>query len=437
MKKRKYSIALLTLLVIISLVTSIGCGKKENASTSESKTTDAKPVVIGVPTSLGTSEGADSLRAVELAVDEVNKNGGVTVKGEKHPLKVVSIDTRESEPGVPVTDALAALEKLITQEKPDAMLVGAFRSEVMLSAMDLIAKYKTPNIVTIAMSPEFEKKFATNYDNYKYNFRLGFTSKYLVGYIADTMDYVNKQYGLKKVYVINQDVLWAQGTAAGLEKVLKSKGFEVIGKDAYPTGASDFSASLTKAKKGGAEIMVLLFDMPQSGILLKQAKSMQVPALMLGYITAATSENGGKTLGEAVDGFINFNYEIGPIPVAAVPKSVAFNENFGKKYGEEARAKLGGHGPGPAYDSVYALVAAIERADSLESDAIVAALEKTDMEGAIGRIKFSDKHQAVFGYNPKETAVGTAFQWINGKRVPVFPETLAEGKIQLPSFVKK
>lgn len=437
MKRIKFGIALFIALLIMSLVTITGCGQKESSSSGDNKAAGVKPVVIGVPTALGSIEGADSLRSVELAVDEVNKNGGVTVNGEKRPLKVVKIDTRESEPGVPVTDALAALEKLITQEKPDAMLVGSFRSEVLLSAMDLIAKYKIPNIVTIAMSPKFEEKFGSNYNNYKYNFRMGFTSKYLVGYIADTLDYVGKQYGLKKVYLVNQDVLWAEGTTSGLKKVLESKGWEVVGKDAYPTGASDFSATLTKAKQGGAQIIVPIFDMPQSGILLKQAKSMQVPALMLGYISPASSANGGTTFGEAVEGFINFNYEVGPIAVGAVPKSVTFNENYGKKYGEELRGKLSGHGPGPAYDSVYTLVAAIEKANSLDADAIVAALEKTDMEGAIGTIKFNDKHQVVYGYDPKKTAVGAAFQWVNGKRVPVFPETLAEGKIQLPSSMKK
>lgn len=436
MKRRNLSLVLFIVLLMISLITLAGCGQKESSTDTEKKAAEVKPVVIGVPTALGSIEGADSLRAVELAVEEVNKNGGVSVAGEKRPLKIVSIDTREHEPGLPVHDALAAVEKLITQEKPNAMLVGSFRSEVLLSAMDLIAKYKIPNIVTIAMSPKFEEKLLTNYDSYKYNFRMGFNAPYLVGYIADTMDYVAKEHGYKKAYLINQDVLWAEGTTAGLKKVLEAKGWEIIGKDAYATGASDFSSSLTKAKDGGAQVIVPIFDMPQSGILLKQARSMKVPALMLGYISPASTENAWKTFEGEVDGFINFVYEVGPIAVGAVPKSVAFNENYGKKFGEEIKSKLSGHGPGPAYDSVYALVAAIEKAGSLDADAIVAALEKTDMEGAIGRIKFNDKHQVVYGYDPKETAIGTAFQWVDGKRVPVFPEAAAEAKIVLPAYMK-
>jgi ABC-type branched-subunit amino acid transport system substrate-binding protein len=68
-------------------------------------------------------------------------------------------------------------------------------------------------------------------------------------------------------------------------------------------------------------------------------------------------------------------YEVGPMPVKAVPKSVAFNENFGKKWGNDARLKLSGHGPGPSYDAVYIMASAFERAGTVEPDAVVKALE--------------------------------------------------------------
>ncbi len=114
-------------------------------------------IVLGVPTALGTIEGQDSLRAAQLAVNEINAAGGVDVGGAKRKLEIVSIDTREAEAGVPVNDALAAMEKLVSEKKPTAIVVGAFRSEVLLSAMDMIAKYKIPYLCTIGMSPDFEK----------------------------------------------------------------------------------------------------------------------------------------------------------------------------------------------------------------------------------------------------------------------------------------
>ena len=95
------------------------------------------------------------------------------------------------------------------------------------------------------------------------------------------------------------------------------------------------------------------------------------------------------------------------------------------------------HGPAPAYESVYILAEAIERAGSLDPDALVAALEKTDRMGAIGRIRFDDGHQVIFGNDPSQTALGCMIQWREGaKRVVVYPEVIAEDKILLPTWIK-
>ncbi|MCL6448357.1 MAG: ABC transporter substrate-binding protein [Armatimonadetes bacterium] len=435
--KRKTLISVTLAFVAVFLISAAGCGKQ---ATTPEKTAEkaVQPIVLGVPTALGSIEGADSLRAVQLAVEEINAKGGVSVGGVKRPFEVVSIDTREHEPGIPAHDALAALEKLITEKKPNAIVVGAFRSEILLSSMDLISRYKIPYICTIAMSPEFEKKLEGNYEKYKYMFRMCLNSPYFVDNLTKAMEFTEKKFSFKKVYFINQDVLWAKATADALEKWARDNGWEVVGHDAYPTGASDFSSSLNKAKAGGAQLLMPIFDMPQSGVLVKQARTMKVPALIVGHISPMGPGTAWETFEGEVEGMVHFIHEIGPMPVKAVPRSVEFNENYGKKYGEELRLKLSGHGPGPSYDAVYALAGAIERAGSLDPDAIVAALEKTDMDGVIGKIKFNRNHQVIYGVNPKETAISFAFQWkAPGVRVPVFPEVAAEVEIELPPYMKK
>ena len=41
----------------------------------------------------------------------------------------------------------------------------------------------------------------------------------------------------------------------------------------------------------------------------------------------------------------------------------------------------------------------------------------------MGRVRFDEGNQAVFGNDPAETALGCMFQWREGgKRVVVFPE---------------
>ena len=143
-----------------------------------------EPIVIGVPTALGSIEGRDGWMAIQMAVDEINAKGGVLVGKTKHLLKAYSIDTREHEPGIPVQDALTAAEKLILEKKPHAIALGNFRSEVLLSTMDLISKYKLPYICSIAMTPLFQKKILDEYDKYKYCFRNAINAPYLAMYLG-------------------------------------------------------------------------------------------------------------------------------------------------------------------------------------------------------------------------------------------------------------
>jgi len=425
-KKGFVAFALLGLAIFISL---------PHVAVAQLKPGD--PIVIGVPTALGSIEGRDGWMAIQMAVEEINAKGGVQVGSAKHPLRAYSIDTREHEPGIPVQDALTATEKLILEKKPHAIALGNFRSEVLLASMDLMAKYKLPYICSIAMTPLFQKKIVDEYDKYKYCFRNALNAPYLVMYLQGVMEFVKKQFGLSKAYIIVQDTLWAQGTGKGLEKWYKENGWEVAGFDAYALGASDFSPSLIKVRAQKAQVIVPIFDMPQSGILLKQARAMQIPALLAGFISPVAPENAWQAFEGEVEGMVNLVFEIGPVPVKAVPKSVAFNENFGKKWGKEARMNLSGHGPGPSYDSVYLFANAIERAKTVEPEAVVKALEQTDMSGVIGRIKFGKDHQVVYGFDPKETALACAFQWRKpANRVVVFPEVVAESKIELPPYMK-
>ena len=404
--------------------------------TAHSQLKPGDPIVIGVPTALGAIEGKDSWMGVQMAVDEINAKGGVQVGSTKHLLKAYSIDTREHEPGIPTHDALTAVEKLILERRPHAIAVGAFRSEILLASMDLISKYKVPYICSIAMSPLYQKKISEEYDKYKYCFRNGINSPYYVMYLQGAMEFLKKEFGFTKAYIIVQDVLWAKATGQGLEKWYKENSWEIAGFDTYATGASDFSTSLMKVRVQKAQVIMPIFDMPQSGILLKQVRAMKVPALLCGFLSPVAPENAWDVFQGEVEGVLNLINEIGPIPVKAVPKSVAYNENFGKKWGKDAKLKLSGH-CSPGYDAVYIIASAIERANSVEPNAVVSAIEKTDMMGVVGRIRFGKDHQVVYGFDPKETAIGAIIQWKKpGIRVPVFPEVVAEGKIELPPYMK-
>lgn len=431
MKKKALAVGVSLFLMTSLLLSVSGCGQKTATTTTTEKKADS--IVLGVATSLGQFDAAGALKAAQLAVDEINASGGVDVGGTKRPFEIVSIDTRDAEPSIPVTDALAAIEKQILEKKPNALVVGVLRSEVLLSAMDMIAKYKIPYLASIAMTPDFEKKVEAD-PKYKYMFRVGLSSPYLVGNLSDNLSTIGKKFNYTKVYFVNQDVAWAKGTNDALEKWAKANGWTVVGHDSYPTGASDFSSTLNKAKLGGAQLIVPLFDMPESANLVKQASAMKVPALFSGFISSAASESSWKTFGSDINGLVNFLFENASLPVKALPKSITFNEAYGKKFGEAERAKITGHGGGPSYDSVYIMAEAIKKAGSLDADKLVTALEQTDMDGMIGHLKFNKNHQIIYGSDPKTSAVSIAFQWVDGKRVPVYPAAVAEGEIVLPAI---
>ncbi len=396
----------------------------------------AKPIVLGAPLSTAFLYGWDAERGMQLAVDEINAAGGVKVGGKMRPFKLEVIDTRDLEPGVPVSDALLAVEKLILEKKANFIVGGPVRSEAALAAMALLSKHKMISILTTgALTPKYSALVAKNYKKFKYLFRIsGEVVWMLKGELIPALINLGKEHKLNSMYIMVQDVAWARKLGDILGKVMAKKGWKILGHTVYPTGTTDFSMALVKAKKEKAQVLLLAMDMPESAVLLKQWYDMKVPALPFGTILSpaeqpgfwkATDGKGQYTLASVVNA--------GNTPSKVTPWTTKFVNAYKKKYGLEPE----GYGTSSSYMAVYVLKDAIERANSLNSDKVVAALEKTDLMGVYGRIRFDPKsHQVIPSNDPKKGAVGTIFQWQKGKRVVVYPPSIATGKILLPPWMK-
>src|SRR6185312_14317445 len=113
--------------------------------------------------------------------------------------------------------------------------------------------------------------------------------------------------------------------------------------------------------------------------------------------------------------------------VAVTSKTKPFAQAFKTKYGSPPAYT--GY---TAYDDVYIITQAIQRAGSTDPDKMVAEMEKTKYEGTIGNIEFYGKDDE-FTHGIKS---GLVFQWQNAKQVTVWPQKIAEGKLKFPSFVK-
>jgi branched-chain amino acid transport system substrate-binding protein len=396
-----------------------------------------KPIVIGAPLSTSFLYGWDAERAMTLAVEEINAAGGVNVGGEKRPFKIEVIDTRDLEPGVPVSEALLAVEKLILEKKADFIMGGPVRSEAGLAAMDLLSKYKKISILTTGvLTPAYHARVAENYDKYKYLFRITGEAKWMVGgEIIPCLVGLGQKYGLNRLYIMIQDVAHARAGGGIIAKVMAKKGWTVIGEpEIYPTGSTDFSMGLLKARREKAQVILIWMDMPETSILLKQWHDMKIPALPFGSIIAAAEQPGFWKATEGKGEYALANVvNAGNAPSKASDWTMKFYNAYKKKWGIEPE----GYGTSTSYMAPYVLKNAIEKAGTLESDAVVAALEKTDMMCVYGRIKFDPKsHQVIPSLDPNEGAVGTIFQWQAGKRVVVFPQSIAMGDIKLPPWMK-
>jgi branched-chain amino acid transport system substrate-binding protein len=302
--------------------------------------------------------------------------------------------------------------------------------------MPLLSKYKKVSILTTgALSPKYHAMVADNYDKFKYCFRIHGEAKWLVKEILTSLIEIREKYDLNKVFIMVQDVAHARAAGKILGKVAGEKGFDIKGMEIYPTGTGDFSMGLIKAQKNEAEILSIWMDMPESSILLKQWYDLRVPALPFGSTLAAAEQPGFWAATEGKGEYCLANVvNAGNAPSNATDWTMKFYN----AYEERWEIPPEGLGSSSSYMAVYVLEDAIERAGSLDPDKVIAALEKTDMTGVYGRLRFDPRsHQVIPSFDPEEGAVGSIFQWQDGERVVVFPRSIAMGEIQLPPWMKK
>jgi len=203
----------------------------------------AKPIVLGCPLSTAFLYGWDAERGITLAVEEINAAGGVDVAGEKRPFKVEVIDTRDLEPGVPVSEALMAVEKLILEKKADFLVGGPVRSEAALAAMDLLSKYKRVSILTTGvLTPKYHARVAKEYDKFKYCFRITGEAKWMVvGEIIPCLVDIGQRFGVDRLFIMIQDVAHARAGGGIIAKVMAKKGgMSLASRRSIPRAARTF-----------------------------------------------------------------------------------------------------------------------------------------------------------------------------------------------------
>ncbi|WGS02739.1 ABC transporter substrate-binding protein [Bradyrhizobium sp. ISRA443] len=381
----------------------------------------ADALKIGVIAEAQAIAGASIPQAAQMAADEINAKGGID--GRK--IEIVSYDNHSSS-----ADSVRAFQRAVNEDKVNAV-ISSYISEVVLALEPWAARLKTPFVTPGAASNEISKSVHADYEKNKYTFHGYLTSAALALSVCDAAkELLVDQKHMKTAVIMSEDAAWTKPLDVGYEECLPKIGLKVVDHIRFSPDTTDFTPIFNKIE--GSKPDVIITGISHVGVQpTVQWKNQQVPIPMFGISSQATNETFGKDTNDAAEGVL-YQGVSGP-GVAVTPKSVPFAEGFRKRYGNYP--SYAGY---TAYDEVYYIADAVKRAGSTDADKMVAALEKTDWEGTIGRVQFYGKddpftHSIKYG---KGLITGLMLQWQGGKQVAVWPKEVAKSDLKFPSFIK-
>ena len=380
----------------------------------------ADPIRIGVIAEEQAISGASISQAAKMAADEINAAGGLD--GRK--IEIITYDNKSS-----ATDSVRAFQRAAGEDKVNAV-IASYISEVVLALEPWAARLKMPMITPGAASNEISKAVHKDYDRNKYTFHGYLTSAALATEVCDAVkDLMVDKRGVKTAFIMSEDAAWTTPLDAGYAECLPKAGLQVVGHTRFSPDTTDFTPIFNQIEAAKPDIIVT--GISHVGVQpTVQWKSKQIPIPMVGIASQATNSSFWKeTNGSALG--VMFQSISSP-DVAITPKTIPFAEGFKKRYGNYP--SYCGY---TAYDDVYMIVDAIKRAGSTDADKMVTALEATDYQGTIGRVRFQGRdseftHSLVYG----KELTGLIQQWQENKQVTVWPTKLAAGKTVFPDFVK-
>ena len=357
-------------------------------------------------------QGENHWAGAEMARDEINKAGGISVGGKKMQIELVRVDTNEMQS---VPDATNAIERAITREKAD-FLVGGFRSEAVLAMQEIAMDYKKLFLGAGAAHSKLGINVEQNYDRYKYWFRMTPTkdvdlAKTVFTVLASVAGQIRKDLNKPspKVAILAEKAVWTQALVGAAQKSLPAMKMEVVGLWQPSATATDVTAELSAIERAGADIVFTILSGPVGISVGRQMGERNMKAIAFGINVEAQKDE----FWQATAGKGNYIATLDTFAeVEMTPKTIPFVKAF------KARFKRSPTYNAATYDVLHHLKSAIESVGSTDADKIVAFFEKGEHMGAGSLASFDKRHDLVWA--PGKTA-GIAVQWQNGEKVPFWP----------------
>ncbi len=359
-----------------------GCGNKDG-----DKGTGDEIIIGGLaPLTGGVAQyGVAVNNAVQLAVKDINANGGILGK----QIKYVYYDEKGD-----ATEATNAYTRLVDQDKIVA-LIGDVTSVPCEAVAQLAARDNLPMI-----TPSGTTESITTYGENV--FRACFIDPYQGQLMAD---YAFKKLGAKTAAILyDTGDSYSSGIADAFEAKAKELGLTITNKEGYANGSTDFNAQLTKIKESNPDVLLLPVYYNDVVLIAKQAKDQGLTCTLLG---GDGWDGVAAQLDEANADVVANAYFCSQYSASSTDEALQnFLKTYKETYNEEPSmfAVLG-------YDSMMIMAEAIEKAGSTDSDAIIAALKETNHKGLTGTTSFDDKR------NPVREAIITSFEGLNYKVV--------------------
>ena len=417
--KRKKSL-LISMVLIFSLILS-GCGG--NSAETEKKDEVVKIGAIFPLSGSNALLGDESLRGAQLALDEINANGGLWGKQ-------IELDIADAPDA---TAAQTEAERLINKDGVK-LIFGAYSSSLSNVISDVCARYEIPYFELGAIGTDIMTK------DYPYLWRTCSEAPQFGAGQAKYFDEVAlPALGIAKedakIVLAHEDSLYGTSVAEAALKSLKELGYKEANLKEIPYSATsvDLSSVILEAKSFNPTALLTVSYVTDQILLTRQAEelNLQVPVWIGaggGMSMIPTLEAVGNGM-YALTGIDFPQYEVNKDNIKGVD---TFITTYNDAYGENPRS---GHSM-TNYSGIQIMYDVLDAAGSLDKDAIkdaAATINKptNTYTGGYG-VKFDERGQNTLA----PLVIG---MWTLDKLVAVWPEefAIAEPIIPIPSWADK
>jgi len=291
---------------------------------------DIKVGVISPLTGTATLYGQGSLDMINMAVEEINNNGGI--KGRK--LVVLAEDGKcQSEP------AVTAAKKLIETDGVKLILGGHCSSETVAIA-PVLDQNQVFGLAGVSTSTGI-------LDKYTYMFRTSPPNLEQAKLIASL---AYNKYNIKNIAMLVEQTTFAKSIAGDFVTAFKELGGNIVDEEAYASDQKDFKTELTKIKaKSPDAIFVSPQGQPTGAEIVKEIKTMGINA----KLTGNTVFVGKKIYTDSQGSLPNGTFTVAPYADPSNSKTAELIEKYKAKYGKDI--PYNNFFVGAAYDGVYML----------------------------------------------------------------------------------